>query len=157
MSDSVSKPSITSLIHDYYAQKPNFTQHIGKPSTDADAPSEDLEALHLRSNPKDFPSPEEIRRAFLRKGGYLRKKPANMPVHPAEEHASGNITDQVAKDSKDSTASSHPLHQEDTGASSGGSIGAMAHKANPGPVMPENMPEKASKEELKKRAEELNK
>lgn len=90
MSDSVSKPSITSLIHDYYAQKPNFTQHIGKPSTDADAPSEDLEALHLRSNPKDFPSPEEIRRAFLRKGGYLRKKPANMPVHPAEEHASGS-------------------------------------------------------------------
>ncbi|RMY99553.1 hypothetical protein D0862_07064 [Hortaea werneckii] len=31
------------------------------------------------------------------------------------------------------------------------------HKANPGPVMAENLGQPASKEELKKRAEELNK
>lgn len=41
------------------------------------------------------------------------------------------ITDQVAKESKDSTASSHELHDEDTGASSGGNLHAHAHKANP--------------------------
>ena len=80
-----------------------------------------------------------------------------MPVHPAEENATGSITDQVAKESNDSTASSAPLHQEDTGATSGGSLGAMAHKANPGPVIAENIGEPASKEELKKRAAELNK
>ncbi|KAF2655803.1 hypothetical protein K491DRAFT_692593 [Lophiostoma macrostomum CBS 122681] len=80
-----------------------------------------------------------------------------MPVHPAEENTSGSITDQVAKDSSDSNASSHPLHQEDTGATSGGSVGAQAHKANPGPVVAENIGEPASKEELRKRAEELNK
>lgn len=34
---------------------------------------------------------------------------------------------------------------------------AEHHQANPGPVMAENLPEPASKEELKKRAEELNK
>jgi hypothetical protein len=73
-----------------------------------------------------------------------------MPVHPAEEKASGSklfpsrrlmgreltkaplgITDQVAKESDESTASSHPAHQVDTGATSGGSLGANAHKANP--------------------------
>jgi len=32
-----------------------------------------------------------------------------------------------------------------------------AHKANPGPVIAQNLPPAASKEELKKRQEELNK
>jgi hypothetical protein len=86
------------------------------------------------------------------------------------------ITDQVAKESSDSTASTHPAHQVDTGAISGGSLGANAHKANPvrifnllrhyrsdvnipiqGPVIAEDIGKPASKEELKKRAEELNK
>ncbi|KAF3008811.1 hypothetical protein E8E13_010625 [Curvularia kusanoi] len=80
-----------------------------------------------------------------------------MPVHPAEETASGSITDKVAKESKDSNASDHPLHDEENQATSGGSVAANAHKANPGPVHADNLPEPASKEELKKRAEELNK
>ncbi|KAG9205270.1 hypothetical protein G6514_008848 [Epicoccum nigrum] len=96
-----------------------------------------------------------------------------MPVHPVEETAAGSITDKIAKESKDSTASDHPLHEQEDQAS------ANAHKANPvrstpslldriqhvvwtltgrqGPVHADNLPEKASKEELKKRAEELNK
>ncbi|KAF2689316.1 hypothetical protein K458DRAFT_290768 [Lentithecium fluviatile CBS 122367] len=81
-----------------------------------------------------------------------------MPVHPAEENATGSITDQVAKESSDSNASTHELHNEGSGATSGGSISAAAaHKANLGPVKAENIGEPASKEELKKRAEELNK
>lgn len=80
-----------------------------------------------------------------------------MPVHPAEENASGNITDQVAKESSNSNASSHQLHDEDNKVTSGGSLSAAAHKAAPGPVHADNLPEPASKEELKKRAEELNK
>ncbi|KAL5384246.1 hypothetical protein DPSP01_005391 [Paraphaeosphaeria sporulosa] len=81
-----------------------------------------------------------------------------MPVHPAEENATGSITDQVAKESSDSNASTHQHHDVDTGASSGGSTAsAMAHKGAPGPVQAENIGEPASKEELKKRAEELNK
>ena len=61
-----------------------------------------------------------------------------------------DLTDQVAKESKGSTASTHPLHNE-------GAATMDDHKANPGPVMAENLGEPASKEELKKRAEELNK
>lgn len=86
------------------------------------------------------------------------------------------ITDQVAKESSDSNASTHQHHDVDTGASSGGSTAsALAHKAAPvrlhvdahqhhthtdilqGPVHADNIGEPASKEELKKRAEELNK
>lgn len=79
-----------------------------------------------------------------------------MPVHPAEETTSGSITDKVAKESSDSNASSHQIHQEENQATSGGSVAAQAHKANPGPVKADNLPTPASKEELKKRAEELN-
>ena len=80
-----------------------------------------------------------------------------MPVHPAEENAGGSITDKVAKESSDSTASSHQLHNEDhSGVTSGGSVGAAAHKANLGPVKADDLPAAASKEELKKRATELN-
>jgi hypothetical protein len=85
------------------------------------------------------------------------------------------ITDQVAKESKDSTASTHENHDVDTGATSGGNLHAQAHKANPvrgwleglwwgtglttrqGPVHADNLPAAESKENLKKRAEELNK
>lgn len=42
-----------------------------------------------------------------------------------------DITDQVAKESSDSTASSHGMHQSDTGASSGGVATINDHKANP--------------------------
>lgn len=122
-----------------------------------------------------------------------------MPVHPAEETTGGSksfpphrrhqpyfihtanlipgITDKVAKESSDSNASTHQIHDEDhSGISSGGNVAANAHKANPvraasgwlaglrwglttrqGPVHADNLPEPASKEELKKRAEELNK
>ncbi|KAJ4340676.1 hypothetical protein N0V87_002337 [Didymella glomerata] len=102
-----------------------------------------------------------------------------MPVHSAEETTSGSITDKVAKESKDSNASTHPMHDEENQATSGGSVAANAHKANPvrstpslldriqhagwtltgrqGPVHADNLPEPATKEELKKRAEELNK
>lgn len=64
-------------------------------------------------------------------------KPFTMPVHPSEENVTGSkssfscnpsfrsashpflgLTDQVAKDSKDSTASDHSLHDVDTGAKS---------------------------------------
>lgn len=99
-----------------------------------------------------------------------------MPVHPKEEEATGSkltinssadneciidtaigITDQVAKESSDSNASSHPNHDVDTKATSGGAATLEHHKANPGPVIADNLGEPASKEELKKRSEELNK
>jgi hypothetical protein len=88
------------------------------------------------------------------------------------------ITDKVAKESSDSNASSHQLHDDSNAdkATSGGSAHAQAHKANPvrasstwfsglrwklttrqGPVHADNLPTPESKEDLKKRAEELNK
>lgn len=81
----------------------------------------------------------------------------------------------VAKESSDSNASSHPMHQTETGATSGGKATAQDHSANPvsyclarcpvfatdqskqGPVMAEGLGEPASKDDLKKRAAELNK
>lgn len=42
-------------------------------------------------------------------------------------------------------------------AKKGGLASADHHRANPGPVIAQNLGEPASKEELKKRAEELNK
>ncbi|KAH8717126.1 hypothetical protein GQ44DRAFT_712894 [Phaeosphaeriaceae sp. PMI808] len=44
---------------------------------------------------------------------------------------SKDITDKVAKESSDSTASSHKMHDEDhSGVTSGGNVAAAAHKAN---------------------------
>ncbi|KAK4550738.1 hypothetical protein LTR36_000317 [Oleoguttula mirabilis] len=64
-----------------------------------------------------------------------------------------NIMDQVAKESSDSTASTHALHQGETQ-----TMAKMEdHQAQPGPVIAEKMEAPASKDELKKRAEELNK
>jgi hypothetical protein len=93
---------------------------------------------------------------------------ANIPMHIG-------ITDKVAKESSDSNASTHQLHDDANAdaATSGGSAHAQAHKANPvralsaglwwklttrqGPVHADNLPTPESKEDLKKRAEELNK
>lgn len=61
-----------------------------------------------------------------------------------------DIYDQVAKESKDSGASTHHLHQDPH------KVAVQAHGANPGPVIAENLGQPASKEELRKRAEELN-
>ncbi|KAK5107208.1 hypothetical protein LTR16_006364 [Cryomyces antarcticus] len=88
----------------------------------------------------------------------LQEKSAKMPVHPAEEEAGSNIFDKVAKESSDSTASTHELHQEDhSHATSGGKASAQDHKATPGPAMSDNLGKPESKEALKARAEELNK
>ncbi|PSK33579.1 hypothetical protein B9Z65_7466 [Elsinoe australis] len=78
----------------------------------------------------------------------------NMPVLPQEDKASGgNITDQVAKESSESTASSHPIHKEGEGAKAT----IQDHQANPGIALSDKLPQAASKDELKARAEELNK
>lgn len=58
-----------------------------------------------------------------------------MPVHPTEESAPSNITDKVAKESRDSTASDHPLHNENEGPVKGTS----RDHAGKGPAIPESM------------------
>lgn len=66
----------------------------------------------------------------------------------------------VAKESKDSTASTHPSHNEPTGATSGGAQSkatVMDHQSK-GPAVPENMPgQEGSKEDRKAQAEAMNK
>ncbi|CAN9206562.1 unnamed protein product [Alternaria alternata] len=68
-----------------------------------------------------------------------------MPDHPVEQGAAGSLTDKIAKESSDSTASSHANHAD-----------IQAHNSK-GPAIPDSMPKAESKEDLKKRAEELNK
>ncbi|KAF2404270.1 hypothetical protein EJ06DRAFT_578941 [Trichodelitschia bisporula] len=82
-----------------------------------------------------------------------------MPVLPTDSSQS-NLTDKVAKESPESTASSHPLHQEGQDKESGGKgklASAMDHLAHPGPAISDNLGKPASKEELHARSEELNK
>ncbi|ETN40207.1 uncharacterized protein HMPREF1541_04483 [Cyphellophora europaea CBS 101466] len=57
-----------------------------------------------------------------------------MPVHPTEETAPSNLTDKVAQESSDSTASDHPIHDENKGP-----VKATAddHKSK-GPAIPES-------------------
>ncbi|KAF2131060.1 hypothetical protein P153DRAFT_355844 [Dothidotthia symphoricarpi CBS 119687] len=152
------------LIDEYYKERTSGVEFIRSQSdsTELEEPIKDLNVDDDEKNKHE--------KAFLYTGG------KEMPVHPAEENATGSITDQVAKDSSSSNASSHPMHDVDTGTTSGGSQHANAHKANPvwpsvtdamrgmmstdgrkGPVHADNLPTPANKEELKKRAEELNK
>ncbi|RMY23526.1 hypothetical protein D0867_01997 [Hortaea werneckii] len=65
-----------------------------------------------------------------------------MPVMPQQEHQ--DLSEAVQK-------------PKETGEQAKNLATADDHKANPGPVMAENLGQPASKEELKKRAEELNK
>lgn len=60
------------------------------------------------------------------------------------------MTDQVAKESKDSTASTHELHDETKAT-------AEDHKASPGIVISQEIGEPTTTEENRKRATELNK
>ncbi|KAF2423281.1 hypothetical protein EJ08DRAFT_652822 [Tothia fuscella] len=61
---------------------------------------------------------------------------------------SGSITDKVAKESDHSGASDHPIHEQKAHAND--------HQSK-GPAIAEDIGKPASKEELKKRSEELNK
>lgn len=71
---------------------------------------------------------------------------------------SPDLFDQVAKESSDSNASTHPNHDTDDKATSGGVASMEHHKANPGPAMAENLGQvEGSKEDRRARAEELNK
>ena len=83
-----------------------------------------------------------------------------MPVHPTEEIDSGGATEKVAKNpssSTESTASDHASHKDDYSA---GKAQAQDFNATPGPAIPQMMDDvekPASKDELKAKAEELNK
>ncbi|MCJ1298977.1 hypothetical protein MMC08_001768 [Hypocenomyce scalaris] len=82
-----------------------------------------------------------------------------MPVHPREEEAPAGLTEKIAKDpssTTDSTASGHESHENEH---TPGKASAQDFQSK-GPQIPtsmDDMPPKASKDELKARAEELNK
>ncbi|OCK84743.1 hypothetical protein K432DRAFT_378293 [Lepidopterella palustris CBS 459.81] len=168
---------IHELVNDYYARRPNFADLAGSDSDSEGSESEpdikseirkedeekgierSADAIEFEVALRELRDGFGVRRAKkYRRKDRERKEGAKMPVHPSEGNAGGNITDQVNKESSDSTASTHDHHKEETGASSAGGklSAAMAHRANPGPVMTENIGKPESKEELKKRAEELN-
>jgi len=83
-----------------------------------------------------------------------------MPTGPEEtdDHQKGAITEQIAKNpssNTESTASSHPNHDDDLTA--GQKEAFRASSANPGPVISHvNVQQEGSKEERRKKAEEMN-
>ncbi|EXJ86358.1 hypothetical protein A1O3_03309 [Capronia epimyces CBS 606.96] len=77
-----------------------------------------------------------------------------MPQHPAEENTQSHIFDKVAKESSDSTASNHPLHDENKGPLKQAT--SEDHRSK-GPQLSDNLPPAADKEELRAKAREMNK
>ena len=155
-------------INTYLAHKPDF-ENLIKEAKAKENPNqvrpEQLETEYKRKAKEAIKEILEERR----EEASARNRTVEMPVHPKEEEAGSSeyclvlskvpseliltvidLTDKVAQESKDSGASDHPMHTK-------GLATMEDHKANPGPVMAENLGEPASKEELKKRAEELNK
>ncbi|KAM3419000.1 hypothetical protein BST61_g4956 [Cercospora zeina] len=92
------------------------------------------------SSTKDTPSENE--REAIRKLGD-RSKSVAMPVIPGDNDK--EIKEQLAQGKSEADAKKNGLASQEH------------HQANPGPVIAENLGEPASKEELKKRSEELNK
>ncbi|KAL8998983.1 MAG: hypothetical protein Q9169_002089 [Polycauliona sp. 2 TL-2023] len=85
-----------------------------------------------------------------------------MPHHPSEEEAPEGIYEKIAKDpssTTESTASDHEHHHNEHAPEAGAKASVQDFQSK-GPQIPMNMndmPPKANKEELKARAEELNK
>jgi len=95
-----------------------------------------------------------------------------MPAHPSEETAPTGLTDKVARESKDSNASDHPIHDESKGpveqafntGRAGGPQKPDSKQTDRLPMFmrqklmrPKDMPEAKDKEELKAKAAEMNK
>ncbi|KAL8933288.1 MAG: hypothetical protein Q9211_005864 [Gyalolechia sp. 1 TL-2023] len=85
-----------------------------------------------------------------------------MPHHPSEEEAPGGIYEKVAKNpssTTESTASDHGTHHNEhaPGATAKASAKDFQGKGPQIPMNMDDMPPKSSKEELRARAEELNK
>ncbi|MCJ1459508.1 hypothetical protein MMC28_009887 [Mycoblastus sanguinarius] len=81
-----------------------------------------------------------------------------MPVLPSEEEAPSGITEKVAKDPSSTTESTASEHENHDNEHTPGKASAQDLQSK-GPAIPmkmDDMPPKASKEELKARAEELN-
>ncbi|KAL8904447.1 MAG: hypothetical protein Q9171_007050 [Xanthocarpia ochracea] len=85
-----------------------------------------------------------------------------MPHHPSEEEAPEGLYEKVAKDpssTTESTASDHETHQNEHAPDASAKASAQDFQSK-GPQIPmsmDDMPPKASKEELRARAAELNK
>ncbi|KAI4632633.1 uncharacterized protein J4E87_002107 [Alternaria ethzedia] len=102
--------------------------------------SEEVQALY-----KKLPNLRDLPDNKVNETAALEQDVKNLDVKEQTR-----LTDKIAKESSDSTASSHDNHAE------GGNLLASAHNSK-GPAIPDNMPKAESKEDLKKRAEELNK
>ncbi|KAI4907155.1 hypothetical protein J4E90_009657 [Alternaria incomplexa] len=121
--------------------------------------SEEIQALYKKlPNLRDLPDnkvnetavlEQDVKNLDVKEQSLEDKVDAYVKGHNLRVISTG-LTDKIAKESSDSTASSHDNHAE------GGNLHASAHNSK-GPAIPDNMPKAESKEDLKKRAEELNK
>lgn len=87
-----------------------------------------------------------------------------MPAGPEEtdNHKSGSITEQVAKNPSsktDSQASDHHHHKTEEDNKQGDQVQFRHHEANPGPAVSKDFSaqEEGTKEERRAKAEEMNK
>ncbi|KAK8169020.1 hypothetical protein BC567DRAFT_228738 [Phyllosticta citribraziliensis] len=80
-----------------------------------------------------------------------------MPIIP-NEHSGEHITEQIAKDAESKAQEQQHSHHHQHGQGGAQTKATAADlTAAPGPVISENIGKPATKEELKARAEELNK
>ena len=81
-----------------------------------------------------------------------------MPSNPEhKDSGSGKLTVDICQPLFAKTERTCSAERDETSSSTKEQAKAEHHKATPGPVMADNLGKPASKEELKKRAEELNK
>ncbi|KAF1997856.1 hypothetical protein P154DRAFT_565045 [Amniculicola lignicola CBS 123094] len=162
-----STPSLIDLIDDYYHTKPNFTQHIkdahttnrtnvtptsSTPQPQAKATTEETTAKDLEESLKGINLSDSLKQKQVSDfwlGGSVQDKFVPQKQHPLSAIFSMPV---LPTEEKNNTGGA-----KDAAASALDSINTQAHKANPGPVIAQDIGKPESKEELKKRKEELNK
>ncbi|KXT08617.1 hypothetical protein AC579_4463 [Pseudocercospora musae] len=134
---AVSNKQELDAIQVYLSHKPNF-EELRKSGHGADPDS-----VQGRSTEYDLKLKEAVSQVIAESKGQAAARTFDMPVVPGDND----------KEMKEKLAQG----KAEAEAKKADKASSQHHNANLGPVMAENLGEPASKEELKKRAEELNK
>jgi hypothetical protein len=146
-------------ITTYVAQKPDFEKLVKEARENPNRPlTGSRQTEYSRKVKEAVKEVLEERRALAEQGS----KTTEMPHHPKDNTSESSKDMIIAReavianrsDLKDST---EKVSQETEPSNTKDKATVHHHKANPGPVMADNLGPKAGKEELRKRAEELNK
>lgn len=154
-----SNKEASEAISRYISQKPDFDKLVKEAKENPGRPRTETRQTEYSQKVKEAVKEVlEERRAQAEQ----RSKTAEMPHHPKDNESEPGKDNIITREaavanacvSKDPTKK---ISQETEPSNTKDKAKWEHHKANPGPVMAENLGQPASKDELRKRAEELNK